>query len=457
MMFSFRQMDRIAKSTRRLLPCICLLVLASISVQLLPAQSTTVPLRLTLKDAVALALRQNLDIQVANIDTAERQQDRNVSRSNLLPQASLQATEEISRYNLEALIGLQFAGVAKNVGPFQSFRVGPRFSSPVFDLSLIRLYQASGHRLAASKDDLRSTREQTVLLTVAQYLAELRAQADVMAATSRVQLAVSLADQAAALQAGGVATEIDVSRAKVSLLDQKQRLTDAQDQVATAMFALKRILNVPQSQSIELLDKDQFTQTLAFEIPDAVDRALSQRPELQSLAEREAAARMEHQASSARSLPTLALNGGWNEQGRTPGNIYPGYDYELNFSVPLFTGGRLTAQRRLAALDQQRLGKQLQDARNRVSEQVRDDQTELNAAKSDVDLGREQVRLARQEVDLAQGRFAAGVTDNIEVTTAQDELARANDTEIGALYRFNIARANLARAVGSAELTYTQP
>ena len=135
-----------------------------------PAPEMHDPLKLTMKDAVLLALKQNLDLQVATLNAATRQQERQISRSDLLPQASLQAVEEIQRYNLEALIGLQFAGVAKDIGPFQSFRAGARFSSPIFDLTLIRRYQASGHRLLASKDDVVSTREQTVLLTVSQYL-----------------------------------------------------------------------------------------------------------------------------------------------------------------------------------------------------------------------------------------------------------------------------------------------
>ena len=72
----------------------------------------------------------------------------------------------------------------------------------------------------------------------------------------------------------------------------------------------------------------------------------------------------------------------------------------------------------------------------------------MRSARSDVALGRQQVALAHDEVTLAQGRFSAGVTDNIEVTTAQDEVARANDLEIAAYYRYNVARANLARAAG---------
>ena len=432
-----------------------------IAVSLVPlraeGQQDRGPLRLTLKDAVQLALKQNIDLQLQNLNAATAQQERVTTRAALLPQASLQATEQISRYNLEALIGLQFAGVTTNVGPYQAFHAGVRFSSPVFDLTLLQRYEASGHREQASRDDVASTREQTVLLSVSQYLACLRADAEVTAANSRVALATGLEKQAEALFADGVATKIDVSRAEVRLLNEKQRLIDAQRDTLTTRFTLKRILNESDSASVELLDKDLFSQTPSFDINDPVGAALAQRPELHSLANSVLTAQAEHRAAIAESLPTLTLNGIWNQQGRTFGSLYPGYDYEAMLNLPLFTSGRLRADRHLATIQEQRRVQQLQDARNRVSEQVRSDEEELRAARTDVELGRQQVKLAKEEVELSQGRFSAGVTDNIEVTTAQDELARANDLEIAAHFRYNVARANLARAVGSVEAIYSRP
>ena len=154
-------------------------------------------------------------------------------------------------------------------------------------------------------------------------------------------------------------------------------------------------------------------------------------------------------------MPTLAFDGFWNEQGETFSTANPGYQYRVNLRVPIFTGGRLSAERKSTALREQRMEKQLAEERNLVTEQVRDGQVELQAALHQVELGRQEVRLANEEVSLSQGRFQSGVTDNIEVTQAQDSLARANDAEIGALFRYNIARAQLARAVGSVEQTYT--
>jgi outer membrane protein len=164
--------------------------------------------------------------------------DRKIARSALLPQASLKATEEVERFNVQAFIGTSIEGLPKNLDPFQSINAGSRFSTPLFDLSLLRKYQASGHQLEASKEDEKSTREETVLLTAAQYLALLRAEASVKAAESRVQLAESLAKQAHDLLSSGVSTNIDASRAEVRVLTERQALIDAQSEIESNTFAL---------------------------------------------------------------------------------------------------------------------------------------------------------------------------------------------------------------------------
>jgi len=56
----------------------------------------------------------------------------------------------------------------------------------------------------------------------------------------------------------------------------------------------------------------------------------------------------------------------------------------------------------------------------------------------------------------ARDRFQAGVANNIEVITAQDELSRANDNQIAALYRYNQARADLAHSTGQMESLYAK-
>ena len=67
-------------------------------------------LRLTLSEAVRMALRQNPEVQIANLDVAENREDHAVARSVLLPQASLRISDAATRRNLEAFIGRRIPG-----------------------------------------------------------------------------------------------------------------------------------------------------------------------------------------------------------------------------------------------------------------------------------------------------------------------------------------------------------
>ena len=142
-------------------------------------------LRLTLREAVQIALKQNPQVQVATLNVAQSEQDRAVARAALLPQASLQVFDRVQRINLEAFIGTRLTGRPQHSGPFTIFQAGPQFSIPVFDLALWRRWQASHQGLKATEAQELSVREQIVLLVASQYLGALRSAADVRAAQSR--------------------------------------------------------------------------------------------------------------------------------------------------------------------------------------------------------------------------------------------------------------------------------
>jgi outer membrane protein TolC len=150
------------------------------------------------------------------------------------------------------------------------------------------------------------------------------------------------------------------------------------------------------------------------------------------------------------------LSGFWLEQGLAPNSAIPVYTYEADLNIPLFTGGRIQAVRDKADLAIRQLKQQEQELRNRIALEVKTAAAQLESARSQVDVANLGVSLAKQEVVQARDRFQAGVADNIEVVTAQDELARANDNQIAALYRYNQSRADLAHAVGQMEALYAR-
>ena len=413
-------------------------------------------LQLNLQQAVQMALKENPSVQIAALSLAESQKDKNIALANLLPQANLNASEHINRINIQAQIGLSFPGIPKGVGPFQVVQAGSDFSAPVFDLSLWRKWQASRKEVTTADAQRQSVREQIVLLVVSQYLTALRQHAEVTAAGAEVKLAQALYDQASDMEKRGVATGVDELRANVELQNQKQALIVAQTNEQIALYGLAKLLNIDPQRKIELADQASFSETPDVDENESLNKAYQARPEMRALEAEQQSLEYQKRADSDSRLPSLHFDGDYEQQGTQLNNAIPTYFLEGGVTVPLFTSGRIHNEIARDSLEVQKVQQSLLDEKNQVALDVRTAIAELDSARNQVQVANLGMQLAQEEVDQAQDRFKAGVADNIEVTTAQDALARAYENQISALYQYNQSRADLAHAIGKTELIYNK-
>jgi outer membrane protein TolC len=299
-------------------------------------------------------------------------------------------------------------------------------------------------------------REQVVLLVVSQYLAGLRANAAVGAAHSRVDLAQALYDQALDLQTHGVGTGIDTLRANVELQNEKQRLLEAETQQKVALYGLARLLNLDPHREIELADTPSFYETPKVEAGQSIEQAYESRPEMKALQAREQIAELEKRGASDSRLPSVNLSGFWAYQGLSEPSSIPSYTFQVAVDFPLFTSGRIRGQITKADLEIRKVVQERTELRNQIALEVKTALAQLESARNEVDVANQGVKLSQEEVSQARDRFQAGVANNIEVISAQDALARANDNQIAALYRYNQSRADLAHAIGRMEGIYSK-
>ncbi len=410
------------------------------------------PLQLTLKEAVRLGLKQNPQRVIARILVAESERGRQIARSALLPQASVKGQAALSQYNLQSVE----AGARSSAGPYQFIEAGPAFSQTVLSLPQIRGYQIGKEEVNGARADESTQRENVVAAVVSQYLLVLRAYANRDAVRARVELAQRLFDQANELLKTGIGLNIDAVRANVELQSEKQNLIDAETQTRTTRYVLAELLDLPREQEVEATDHLDFYDLPAMEREALLDQAMKQRPEVRSLSSEKRVARLTTDANREQRLPRLDFDGFWYYQGRHFNDGIPAYTYELSLDFPLFTGGRIRAQEARAKLEEDRIEQTRRALEARITREVKTAFDELTAARVAVDVANLGLKLAQDEVAQAQRRFAAGVTTNVEVITAQDALARASDQQIGALYRFNVSRADLARATGEIEAMYSK-
>lgn len=442
------------KRRRTIFPCI-LLAAALLSGVSARAQQNPA-MQLSLHDAVTMALKQNPDVQIGALNLAESQKDSAIALSALLPQADFNVSDRAVRTNLRANLGFSVPGFPDHAGPFQVFQTGSTFSAPILDISLWRKWQASRKNITSADSERASVREQVVLLVVSQYLAGLRASAEVQAAQSRVDLAQALYDQSSDMEKHGAATSVDTLRANVELQNEKQRLLESQTSQKIALYGLSKLLDLNTQQQIQLEDVTDFSKSSDENTESNLTAAYTARPEMKVLLAQQQSLRDERGATSDSRLPALRFDGTYEQQGLSSSTVIPTYVYQAGVTFPLFTGGRIHAELARDNLELKKIAQRITDERNQIALEVQSAAAQEDAARNEVQVANLGVQLAEQEVQQARDRFQAGVADNVEVISAQDALARANDNQISALYRYNQARADLARATGQIESLYTK-
>jgi outer membrane protein TolC len=424
--------------------------------QAVPAAPQARTVQLTLAQAIRTALDQNPRVHQSLLAIAESGDDRRSAAAALMPSVAAQATGVRNKYNLNAQMGMTVPGFPPVVGPYNWHQAGLEAQVSLFDLSLWKKWRASQHAEASTQAQGRAVREEIAAIVVGQYLRTLRAAASVQAGESRVELAEALAKLAENQQKQGVGTRLDTLRAQVQLQTERQRLILAQTQRTTSLAGLGRALDVEPGTRIELMDSLSAPVLPAVGFQETFQAGLAQRPEMAVLEAREKAAANLREAAQGLRLPTVVATGFYGSTALQSLPSTTTYQVALGLRVPLFTGGLVSAQVSRAQSEQSRVQEARREVRAQVGYEIQVAQAELDAASNEVEVTNLAVSLSTEALSQARHRFEAGVSNNIEVINAQDELAKANDNQISALYRLNQSRADLARATGQLETYFAR-
>lgn len=435
-------------------------VLILLTLPILAQQLETRPqtLQLSLKKSVEIALSPegSTRLQLAQEALKESEARKNEARAALLPDLEGQISERNVTQNL-ASFGLQIQippafgfHIPTFVGPFNVLDVRANVNQNVFDFASIRRFQAAKTATGAAKSEVANTRDQVMDQVARAYLAGLRAQTSVETAKANVQLSEALVRLAESQKTAGTGTGIEVTRAKVQLANDQQNLLVAQTQQTRANLQLLKAIGVRLDNPVELTDRMEYTPVDSVEAEQSLRTALDSRPDLKAQKEREESAKLAYSAVKFERLPSVVGFADYGTIGNNESTL-PTRTYGVALRIPLFDGGRRDARRAESAAQLREERIRTADLHDQIELQVRTAIDSLKSADAQVKTANEGVRLAQEELDHARRRYEAGITNSVEVTDAQTRLARARENVISALYNHNLARIDLASAMGKIE------
>jgi outer membrane protein TolC len=412
------------------------------------------PLNLTLHDAVDRGLKTNLGLLVSDSTSEAARGQRLHALSALLPELHGQAGQTIEQLNLRTVgFNFKFPGVSipPIVGPFHYTDVRAYATWDVYDYSARKNYRSEKENQRAAQLSVMDARDLVVQATASAYLQIIAAASRIDAIRSQVETAKALYDRAVDQERAGTSAGIDVLRSQVELKQQQQRLLAQQNQFDKNKIELGRVIGLPPGQDFNLSDTTPFSPLTALTLDQALAAAIAQRPDYQSYQARVRAAEETVKAARGERYPTAGVSADYGVIGPLPSEAHGTFTFSASAKVNLFDGGRIKSDviQAQAALKQRQ--DELGDLGSQIDAQVRTAFLDIRTAADQVAVARENLDLANQTLTQSRDRFTAGVTDTVEVVQSQESVATASDDIISALYAHNLAKINLARALGGAE------
>jgi outer membrane protein TolC len=434
------------KSILRIVALFCCAGLAAVAA----GGQQPAPYRLTLQDAIQKALQANLSVLTAGtrVDEVEGTRMRRLSAA-LLPRVNAQTYANVQNRDLQAF-GISAPGFPAVVGPFSNYDFRVYAQQNIVDMESRHELKAIDRALDAGKMDERDARDMIVRAIAGLYLNAQSAAARADSAQSRVNDSSALYRLAKDKHDAGTATGVDVLRAQVQLANDRQTLLVAQNQTKQSLLALARNLGMSPGTPLELAEPLDFHPLRQPEIDTLVSAALLARADYLSLARQRDGLVEQQSANRARSLPKLSISGNFGEIGRSIGGVKSTGLLQGQIDFTLFDHDRSGEAQELASRVK-RIDDQIDDLRRGIDEDIREALLNLDSAAEQVAVANEGKDLARRELEMAQDRFQQGTANNVEVVTAQDELARAEENYILAVSSHVDAKFALARAMGDTE------
>jgi outer membrane protein TolC len=413
-------------------------------------EAVSAPLNLTLDDAIARGLKTNLGLLTRENSSTSARVDRMQLLAAMLPTVSGSLSMTDQQISLSTF-GFHFPGVPSIIGPFHYQEAGVSADIPVYDGRTLNAWRSRKESQKAADLSVKDARDLVVQAVASAYLQIIATSARVDATKAQVDTAQALFERARDQHRAGTSPAIDELRSQVELKTQQQQLLALQNQVAKDKLTLARAIGLPSGQMVEISDKAPYKPLEGLTPNEALQRAYASRADYQSGLAQVHAAELAHRSVSDEWLPSASINSNYDLVGPTFANSHGTFEVTGSIKMNIFDGGKRKADMLEADTNIKQRRQELANLQGQIDQEVRAALLDLNSAADQVAVAQSNIELANQTLTQARDRFAAGVTDNIEVVQAQESVSNAQQNLISSVYAHNLAKVALARALGATE------
>lgn len=330
---------------------------------------------------------------------------------------------------------------------YELYSAGLQLSQNIYDFgktsSRVKIQNLS---LGAASSDLENISNQVVLGVRQSYYGVLKAERDRAVAADSVRMFEQHLAQAKAFLDAGKKPRFDVTKAEVDLSNARLELIKAENNLRVARVVLSGSMGVPYAREYSIVDTLGF-QKYYVTLDESVTRAYLARPDLKSLVAQKQAALEAIRLARRQYLPDLSGNATY-QQANEDFPLKEGWNFGVVLTLPIFNGFETKHRVEEAVAAEAVLRANEESLRQAIVLEVQQSYLNLKEVEDSIVTAELAVKQAKENLDIAKGRYDAGVGNPIEVTDAQVIYVDARKNYTETLYEYQIARDSLRNAMG---------
>lgn len=433
---------------------------------------------LTLKQAVEIGIKNNIDVLQSDLQMQKEGISLNQSKENRLPNLNANANQgtnygrsidPFTNAFIDQKVGFGNYGASSNVLLFNGF-------------SLSNQIKANRLGYEASKMELQQAKDNLTINIILSYLQILSAEEVLKQSQDQVTVTQKQVDRLGILNDKGAVLPADFYDLKGQLATDQIAISDNKANVATAKLNLVQLLNIPYDSALEVekIPAENFN-TGFSDTPDSIyHTALHQFAQVQAVQLRTQSAEKNIRSVKGQYFPTLTFGGNVNTnyssvaardyfvnttenpssnyvnfngsqipvivkqdnyasrkinfENQLNNNIF--YTINLGLSIPLFNASHVRNQVKLAKISYQNDKYVEQNTKTQLQQSIERAYVNLNSAGDKYKLLQDQVKAFGESFRTADIRFNAGAITSVDYLIAKNNLNRSENNLIIAKYDF---------------------
>lgn len=283
-----------------------------------------------------------------------------------------------------------------------------------------RAYEQAKLGIRNAEQGVEMTEDAVLLRVASNYLAVVEADERIAIERNNIELAQKRRSQAQAFYQAGETTKVDTLRAETAIKAAQRQLALAEQTRENAASRLRADLEIDGNVVVSR------PAAIAAHPPDeaALVARANERPDVRQAENNEEVAKLEVRKQRGFWFPVVTFEGGWvNQKQNFPVDRYT--FGRLNFSVPIFQAGEVSARVAQAREREIQAHLSLEDARTAAREDVRRANVDLIAAETSLGLAKEQLAAAEAEYQQEFELYRAQEATSLDVSSSEASLAEA--------------------------------